>query len=315
MWLYVDVFVIQNMMVNCFAIYLALQVTGARRIIWRIALAGLLGAVYALVVIITDNVIAKSVVTKVIVALAMIKAVTPNNNMVLYAQTVISFFIIAAVISGLLSFVSPQITRTYVLNDYFIVTDRSEWTLFFLLPFLLLIKWISKNYLVFKEWVSATSITVSASIGSKKLQVKTVLDTGNNLANTFNKAPVIVINREVLLEQGFGELYGTACQIQDYGMLSAEQERLWEKYGNIIPYQTVGSEVSILPAIKPDSIEYSYQNRLYRGSPAVIALAPNKFFNRPEIEGLLHPVVYKSIIIEAREGLQNGSTEVVKRML
>ncbi|QOR36213.1 sigma-E processing peptidase SpoIIGA [Clostridium sp. 'deep sea'] len=302
MWLYVDIFLIQNIVFNIVAIYFALHITGVKRVFWRILLASFIGAVYAIIVVITNVNLASNILSKIIVVLIMLKIAVPTKNLPLYFQSVIGFFIVTAVVAGLISFISPNVTQRFIVNDYFVVTNRSQWTLFFLWPFLLLLKWVYKNYITFKEWYSNTLIAVEIRLNCQNIVLNTVLDTGNQLSGMFSKTPVIVVNRNSVLAQGGNIIYDIANKIQNGESLSFEEEKIWKKCGKIIPFQVVGSDVSILPAFKPEQISYKYKKNTYLGSKALIALAPNKFFNNPDIQGLMHPVIYKSIITESREG-------------
>lgn len=133
---------------------------------------------------------------------------------------------------------------------------------------------------------------IRIALNSKSVEVKALLDTGNQLNEPLTKKPVIVIEADALkslLPQGIIE---AVCGKEGTNIFQFT-ERLsedWVLRFRWIPYHSVGKSGSIWGII-PDALEIIDGEKVKRYNHVVLGLLPKKINREGEYQALLHPAL------------------------
>ncbi len=127
---------------------------------------------------------------------------------------------------------------------------------------------------------------LTIAVGERRVQVRSLLDTGNNLTDGFSARPVIIAEYNSI-----SSLFDARAAVffRDPSSLPAGRE--WSVRTRLVPYKGLGAE-GLLPAFRPDSITISDgKNEFYR-EDTVIAVTKEKI-SGGEYAALLNILIFE----------------------
>ena len=122
--------------------------------------------------------------------------------------------------------------------------------------------------------ISGNLYDISLEFGEKKLRLKVLLDTGNQLYEPVHGRPVTIIEKSAM-----DEIF---------------EDTDWrEKTGDIlsVSFHTVGKENGRLKALVADTAIICQENKVWQYVNAVIGIYPGRFSQAGEYRGILHPAM------------------------
>ncbi len=194
MTVYIDVVIIENLIINYFLILITTQIISMRVKVINMFLASLLGSVYTLFIFspkfnFFTNIIGKY---SVVIIMLIIALNTKKISTILKASIV--FFMISFMFVGICFFFALiqndyDITRAFVIEKY-----SSKYLLFNGI-----IMYIILNRIVFyiKNRISIANLIydLEINIDEKIIKIKGFLDTGNELVEPITTLPVIIVEK------------------------------------------------------------------------------------------------------------------------
>ncbi|HBT48124.1 MAG TPA: sigma-E processing peptidase SpoIIGA [Peptococcaceae bacterium] len=142
------------------------------------------------------------------------------------------------------------------------------------------------------SWQSVLRLPIVVGLNGKRLALKALVDTGNNLRDPFTGRPVIVVEYGALRP-----LLPPELQIESPAAGEPELEKLvsslhgttWAARLRIIPFHSLGREHGLLLGFKPDEVIVLWEDRLVRVKDVVIGLCWQRLNPEGGYQALLHP--------------------------
>ncbi len=244
--IYADVLIavnwlVDDMLLSATACVLRLNVTKK-----RLLLAGLLGGVSGLLILLPPFSVTVSLLIKLLCACLLTLVAFPWRGIKIFAKTTTVFFIIAALFAGILSGI-----WLHTSGEMFLV--RNGMVYFSISP-LWIALFAAVSYgtvriydrLTRKNAPKNCEYTLHIENNGKQCTCRALYDTGLHLNEPFSGKPVIVVERKVI-ENLQDNVLVEALQLQD--TISSQRSR----GVRLIPYHSLG-EKGLLPAFLPKTI-------------------------------------------------------------
>lgn len=132
-------------------------------------------------------------------------------------------------------------------------------------------------------------------IGDRQVQLTGFLDTGNLLRDPLTRLPVIVVERDAVLELFPTEIVDIL--LADLDLIDTTERLLnssWYHRFQIIPFSSIGNQSDLLIGCKPDRIEF-VGDSLYRVGQVILALYQEELDLEGDYQALLHPELLEAI--------------------
>lgn len=133
-------------------------------------------------------------------------------------------------------------------------------------------------------------LPVIISLWGKKVEVNSLVDTGNNLTDPVTGVPVVVVEyaavKEILPEplRSAIEQYGDGMQI-----VSKMYQTPWNDRLRLIPFRSLGNDKGLLLGIRPDRVEIKSGAQTISVNQLVLAIHNSRLDPGLEYRALLHP--------------------------
>lgn len=259
--IYVDVLFV----VNFFMTFLLLLLTGKllkrdHKLV-RFVIASVIGAVYALVILIDDMSFLLTIFGKIIIAFAIVFAAFGFRTARNYLKSVALFFfsnmVLLGVMIGLWFIFEPSGVVIHNSVVYFDVSAKVLLVSAFIAYVL--------SYLIIRIYNATTAkkdiFDLTVEKNGKCVHMFAFADSGNNLTEPFSSHPVIVVKKDLFKEE--------------------QGER-------VIPYETVGGE-GVLTAFKPDKVTVKASGKMLEVENVYIALSD--YLGSEDYSAIINPKI------------------------
>lgn len=142
------------------------------------------------------------------------------------------------------------------------------------------------------------AIPVVVTCEGKRVTVKGLVDTGNQLCDPLTSRPVIVVETEALRDLLPRELPGLLAGEQGpdlHALAASVADRGWATRFRLIPYRSLGQTGGLLPGFRPDKVELRYGGELVAVPGVVVALYDRKLSADEDYRALLSPMLLESV--------------------
>ena len=294
---YLDLILLLNWLFDCLLLYWTSILSKRKPKPVRLALAGLVGALFVLLSFTSFGHLANSVWLKLAVSLIMIFIAFGFLRLKLFVKTCFLFYFVTFLTGGILMGIhflfsyqlvaSPSNGLFYVTKSY---GDPVSW-LFVMIGFPC--AWIYAKR-VFDDMESSVMlhtgiVDVVIKMKEYSFACKGLIDTGNQLYEPITNNPVMILSvasqagnfpadvLQLLQEPIKGE------KLSDY-MGSSWGERL-----RVIPYKVVGKEQQLMLAFRPDSIHITSDNIAGYVQKGIVAITVQTLSHDGVYECIIHP--------------------------
>ena len=258
MTIYIDIIIVENLIMNYIILYATGLISKSKKSYLRMFLASLIGAIYAtleyaLKVNIYSNIILKTILSIIIVYVAFYQqnAKKMCKQLVLFYVTTFTF---GGIATYLIYVLKPQniiikngmYVGTYVLKVIFI--GAIVGTIILAIAFKM-----AKNKLTKKDMICKVKI----KLNGKEETVEAMVDTGNMLKEPITGTPVVVVERTSLYELLPKEILNNTESILggDFEKIPEEIKNEYVPKLKLIPFASLGKQNGMLVGIKPEKIE------------------------------------------------------------
>ncbi len=192
--IYIDVYFMINFTVDILAIFMASRMVHLKISIKKLIFTGTLGSVLA-----TAELFIKNKITHILLAtlflllliLILCKGVSTSRKL----KFILSFYISAFLISGVVSFVYGLLDR-YIDNHFIDTSDSTNRkAIIFSMIILLIIGALKLFIMIFSDTVDEKTVGLHIDLGAKSIELEALIDTGNLVKDPMNMNPVIFIKR------------------------------------------------------------------------------------------------------------------------
>ena len=287
MTLYIDVILLENIIMNYIIILTTAMVCKIEAKQIRIILSSLLGAVYAIVLYILQLKIYTNQISKMLLSFAMLYiAFQPKTLKILLKQLVI-FYLTSFCFGGtayyLLYEISPNLIKTT--NGVLIGTYPIKIAILGgILGFFIL----NISFKVIKNKLSKKDMLYEVQIFYKNNQakIKVILDTGNLLTDPITNTPVLIIEAqklEAIIPQDILKNIDKILNNQVFSNLDEEVKRRC----SIIPFSSLGKNNGMMIGFRPDYIKINTQGEEEIREKVIIGIYQNKITKNGVYSGLM----------------------------
>ena len=258
MTIYIDVIIVENLIMNYIILYATGTISKIKISYLRIFCSSLIGAIYAVTeytfkLNIYSNIIVKTILSVIIIYVAF----NPQNIKNMCKQLIIFYvttFTFGGIATYLIYVLKPQniiikngmYVGTYVLKVIFIGAIIGTIILF------IAFKQV-KNKITKKDMICKIKIKINI----KEKTLDAMVDTGNMLKEPITGTPVAVVERTSLYDLLPKEILNNTESILggDFKNIPEDIKREYIPKLKIIPFASLGKQNGMLVGIKPETIE------------------------------------------------------------
>ena len=285
MTLYIDIIFLSNIIMNYIILFATGLIVVKKVKHTRIILSSIIGAVYSIMLYITNLKIYENQIIKFILSMVMVYIAFTPKDIRKMIKDIIIFYLTSFCFGGaayyLLYNVSPQQIKNIngiLLGAYPLKIAILGGILGFFI--------INIAFKIVKNKIDKTSIIYDIEIvyQGKKVELKVLLDTGNLLVEPITKLPVVIVDSEKLkpiLDISSLEIM-TNAKIEKIDLL---EENLKLRC-RVLPFSSVGKNNGIMIGFKPDYVKI-YDDEGKTIKDVVIGVCNNRFNKNRYYSGLI----------------------------
>ena len=290
MTIYIDVVLIENLIMNYIilfatAIILKLQVKQIRLIT-----GSLVGAIYTIISYVSGLKIYSNFFLKLILSIIIIYiSFNPKSLKKLLKFTLIFYltsFVFGGAAFALIYVVKPQ---ELLKNNGLILNSKSLRVIFIsaIIAFIVIII----GFKIVKNKISAKDMycDIEIKINNKKIQTKAMIDTGNFLKEPITNTPVIVVEHTLLYECIPKEILNHIEDILggDFSEIPDSVRKEYISKLKVIPFSSLGKQNGILLGMKPEGVIIKNEEEEKENNNVIIGIYNKSLTKRGEYRALL----------------------------
>ena len=290
MTIYIDVVLIENLIMNYIIIYATAIVLKNKKSHLRFFLASLLGAIYTIISYTSALEVYTSIILKILLSIIIVYIAYNPQTMKKMWKDIVIFYLVSFVFGGvafsLIYIVKPQ--EVLMKNGLFLGTyPLKTIALGTIVAFILIILTVK----IIKTKISKKDMfcDIEIKINEEVIRTKAMVDTGNLLREPITNTPVIVVEHTLLYNCMPKEILNNTENILG-GDIEKIPKEIREKYMpklKIIPFSSLGKQNGMLIGIKPDYIEIKNEENSIRRENVIVGIYNKSLTNRGEYRALI----------------------------
>jgi len=285
MTLYVDIIFLENVFMNCVILLATGTILKQPIRIWRNLISSTIGSIYAIIIYVSNIEIYSNIFLKLVLSFTIVYIAFKPYNIKSFFKHLVIFYLTSFTFDGvafaLLYFVSPQnilFDDGVLVGTYPIKIILAGGIVGFII--------ITSSFKNIKGRISRKDMYCNLKIYSndKKLEITTIIDTGNFLRDPITKMPVIVVERDRLRGIFSDEILDNILDI-----VNGKDVELGEYSSKIriIPFKSLGKENGLLLGIKIDKVEIEYQDSEIEVKDVIVGIYNGSLSRSGKYAGLI----------------------------
>ena len=255
MVVYVDIILIENLIMNYAILYTTFFIKKIKVSKIRILISAIIGAIYTIIIFVPKIGKFNNIISKILLSCAMIRVIHKERRLKKFIELLLMFYLTSFTIGGFafaISFLKHG--QIYNYNNSLIIKFPVVSSIVALFIGIFLIKNVFKNI---KNLIKKDDIfyQLEIYIEKKKSSINAILDTGNMLKDPITKTPVIIVNKNSIKNILPQELLYNIETILGGDCLGKLNNEKIAKRITIIPYTSLGNENGMILGVKPDKIK------------------------------------------------------------
>ncbi len=273
---YLDIIFLENLCINCIILLATALINKNTISIIRILLSSFIGSIYAVVVYLSIAKVFSNIILKILLSVCMVHiAYNPKNIKALLKELVLFYltsFTFGGVAFALLYFVKPQ--EILIKNGVLIGTYPIKIVLTGVIVGFIIMTIAFKN---FKKRLSKKDMfcKVTIKLKDKMKTIIAMIDTGNLLREPLSGCPVVVVEKQELLDIVPEEILNNLEKIiyGDYNNVTLEE---YASKFRVIPFTSLGKENGLLLGLKVDDLYVEYDEQENNIEGAIVGIYNKK---------------------------------------
>lgn len=287
MTFYIDIILIENMIMNYIILFATGIITKIQIKQIRLTLASLLGSLYAIMSYITMVEIYMNQIIKILLSVTMIYIAFGPKNVRNLLKEIVIFYLTSFCFGGaayyLLYYIRPMQTNNIneiLRGSYPIKMAILGGVLGFFI--------ITISFKIIKNKINRNSIFYNIEIGfkDKKCILKVILDTGNLLVEPITSSPVIIVEEEAIRELISEDILKKILSFLDNNNFELIPEYLKTRC-RFIPFSSIGKKNGMIIGIKPDYIKLYEDDNVTIRKDVIIGISDQKLSKNGLYSGLI----------------------------
>lgn len=290
MTIYIDVVLIENLIMN-FIILLATGIVLKEKIkTVRLLLASLLGAIYSVISYMSILEIYSNIILKIILSVVIVYVAFNPQTMKKMWKDILIFYLTSFVFGGaafaLIYIVKPQ--DILMKNGLFLGTYPLKTIILgAIVAFIIIIT----AFTIVRTKISKKDMfcKVEIQINGKKIETTAMLDTGNLLKEPITNTPVIVVEHTLLYDCIPKEILNHLDELLG-GEFDNISEKIKEEYMTklkFIPFSSLGKQNGMLLGMKAESVKIKDGEREEEKDNVIVGIYNKSLTKRGEYRALL----------------------------
>ena len=287
MTLYIDLILLENIIMNYIIILATGMICRVNIKYFRLLVASLIGAIYAILVYLVNLKMYTNLITKILISICMVYIAFSSVNIKVLAKQLVIFYLTSFCFGGaayyLLHNVSPNLiqsmngvlTGTYPIKiailggilGFFIIN----------ISFKIIKSKLSKKDMIYK---------VEIFYKDKVTDVKVILDTGNLLTDPITNVPVLIVENTKLRNIISKDILDNVNRVMLGECINDIDEEVKTRF-SIIPFSSIGKNNGMIIGFRPDYIKIYINDKEEIRKRVILGIYNNKITKNGLYSGLI----------------------------
>ena len=290
MTIYVDVVLFENLIMNYIILFTTSQILKIEPKHIRIILASLLGAIYSIIAYMNILDIYSKIPLKILLSIIIVYIAFNPQTVKKMWKYILFFYLVSFVFGGaafsLIYIVKPQ--EILMKNGLFLGTYPLKIAILGAIVAFITITIVfklAKNKISKKDLFCEMEICIN----NKKIETKTMVDTGNMLKEPITNTPVVVVEHMLLYECLPKEILNNLENIigGDFSNISEKIKNEYISKLKLIPFSSLGKQNGMLIGIKPDYIKIKTEEKENKIENVIIGIYNKSLTKKGEYRALI----------------------------
>ena len=290
MTIYIDIVLLENLIMNYIILYATAIVTKTRIKHIRIFLGSLIGGIYAIVSYASIIKIYSSIILKIILSIIIVYiSFNPQNAKKMWKQLLIFYltsFVFGGTALALIYLIKPQ--NILMKNGLFLGTYPLKTVL---LGALVGFAIINIAFHIVKSKISKNNMycNIKFKLDEKELKTNAMIDTGNLLKEPITNTPVVVVEHSLLYDVIPKEILNNIENILggDFKNIPEDISKQYISKLKVIPFSSLGKQNGMLLGIKGDEIEIENEDDKFKKDKFIIGIYDKSLTKKGEYRALI----------------------------
>ena len=290
MTIYIDLIFMENVIMNLIILYATSIILKQKARIIRLLISSILGAIYTILMYITQLHIYSSIISKFILSIIMIYiAFRPNKLNKMVKEVIILYltsFVFGGVALNLIYFLRPE--NINIRNGLFTGEYALKVIMLGAIVAFIIIK-ISMKIIKTKFNNKNMYCNIKLKINEKLIEAKAMIDTGNLVKEPITNTPVVIVEESLLEGSIPKEILKNLENILCGNLENLSQEVQDEYLPKLrcIPFSSLGKENGMLVGIKISEIIVKNEDEEKKTSNIIIGIYNRSLTKRGEYRALV----------------------------
>lgn len=295
MEIYLDVLILENLVINYLILYATAKFSKLRTSTLRLFSGAIIGALYVGIIIIEPGMrVFYTTLAKILLSFFIIAVTFSPRKVMSFIKTLVIFYISTFIFAGAaLAFLFFNEQGGFVRNGIVYVFGQSKWSLmFFSLVTVGIIIKIFLEVIQSKFTRENLLIPVKISFDNRKIGFPALVDTGNSLKDPLTNIPVMVVEfkaLEELLPIEIKDIFRNSKEDDLNCVTSTISTSKWFSRFRLIPFSSLGKENGMLIGFKPDFIEIGEEEEKRDVKNVIVGIYNRSLSRNEKYKALLGP--------------------------
>ncbi|WP_024831391.1 sigma-E processing peptidase SpoIIGA [Ruminiclostridium josui] len=295
MEIYLDVLILENLVINYLILYVTAKFSKYRTSTLRLFSGAIIGALYVGIIIIEPDIkVFYTTLAKILLSFFIIAVTFSPRKIMTFIKTLVIFYISTFIFAGAaLAFLFFNNQGGFVKNGIVYVFGQSKWSLmFFSLVTVGIIIKIFMEVIQSKFTRENLLIPVKIAFDNRKIGFPALVDTGNSLKDPLTNNPVMVVEfnaLEELLPIEIKDIFKNSKEDDLSCVTTTISTSKWFSRFRLIPFSSLGKENGMLIGFKPDFIEIGEEEEKRDVKNVIVGIYNRSLSRNEKYKALLGP--------------------------
>ena len=290
MTIYIDIVLIENLIMNYIILFTTAVVLKIKVNHIRLILASLLGAGYSIIAYMGIIKVYSSIILKIILSVLIIYIAFNPQNIKKMCKDLLLFYLVSFVFGGaafaLIYIIKPQ--NILMKNGLFLGTYTLKTVMLgAVVAFCIIIG----AFAIIKNKISKKDMfcEIEILINQKKIKTKAVIDTGNMLKEPITNVPVIVVEHILLYSCMPKEILNNLKEIMggDFKNIPCDIQEKYISKLKLIPFSSLGKQNGMLIGIRPEYVKVITDEQEKINKNVIIGIYEKSLTKKGEYQALI----------------------------
>ncbi len=290
MTIYVDVVLIENLIMNYIILLATALILKTKIKHFRLVIASLLGAIYSIVAYINFLEIYSNFFLKILLSVIIVYIAYNPQTMKKMWKSLLIFYLTSFVFGG------AAFALIYIIKPQDILMKNGLFLGMYPLKTIILAAIVAFVIIITAFTIVKTKVTkkdmfcnIEIKLNGKILKTKALIDSGNMLKEPITNTPVVVIEKSLLYECIPKEILNHLDEIigGDFEKIPEEIKNQYMSRLKLIPFSSLGKQNGMLIGIKPEYIKIQKEEQEIKKENVILGIYNKSLTRRGEYRALM----------------------------